>query len=122
MSISTLESVQSRRMLDNLDRMTDERIRAEIGAMQDFTQEVMSKPLTADSVLDERRMYGNAAPTNIRAAKVWEVMADTLDFSDGPQLYEALAIIVRVAKTGDLEAQSLIARMASTFAKYREEA
>jgi hypothetical protein len=122
MSISTLESLDSVRMLREIDRMDDQRIRNEIGYMQDFTQEVMTKPLTSNSKLDTRRIWSAGSATDIRPATVWEVMADTLDYSDGPQLSDALAIIVRVAREGDIEAQSLIARMSSTFAKYREEA
>lgn len=122
MSISTLDSLQSVRMQREIDQLDSDRIAYEVAAYQDFMHEVMGKPLTSDSKLETRYLHRRyEGMSDRRPAKVWEVMADTLDYDNGPHIAEVMAVLVRVAKAGDADARQLLGRMASTFAKYREE-
>lgn len=43
-------------------------------------------------------------------------ISESLDYTSGPELSEVFAMLVKVAKAGDLDAQKLITRMAETYA------
>jgi len=74
----------------------------------------------APRVHDWRASQGKAHRV-MRYPKVREVLADSLDYSGGPSLYEVLAFVVNAARAGDATASQLVSRMADAWAEMNKE-
>jgi len=62
-------------------------------------------------------------PKPLRSQVLHEVMAESLDYADGPSMSEAMQLILNVANGMDCKdmAQKLVNRMAQTYAKFNAE-
>lgn len=99
-----------------------ERASAEMLLASDFAADFLARPMTAPTTTGQKRndyehKNGVLAITE-RAARVGEVIADSLDYSQGPELDDVFALIQRAAHGQDIQAdaRSLIARAAAVFA------
>lgn len=85
----------------------------------EFQREIMDRAMTETTGIDGLWPTFEGGAEGIRRPRLWEVASQQLDYDAGPQLHEVLAVLVRVAKDGDAQAQSIIHRMAECFAAYK---
>lgn len=120
MSIAVTESRDSRLALDALDQQAARHEVAVASLTRMFMNEALAGDMKANSELERRRVYipGNPIAT-YRPARVGEVLADSLDYSDGPGLDDVLDVLARAASGEDIGSvsRSLLLRMACKWAE-----
>lgn len=117
------------RYFDAVNKRDAERQQAEQTFALMFKHEALHKAMDEDSDIDERTDFtftdideGNGcAIRRRRPSKVGEMMADILDYKEGPSITDVLAFVVTKAKDGDADAMKIIDQMARTWAYYKEE-
>lgn len=115
MSISITESRDTLRAYDAMNLTAERRERAERTLTRMFLNEAFAGDMAASSELVTRNCFVAGAMAK-RPATVGEVLADSLDYGNGPSLDDVLSILVRAAKT-DTEARALLDRMACKWAE-----
>ena len=120
------------RHVDSIARFQARVDQAERAVIEDFIAacqrcDANALPSFAPMVTDWRlaktpRSAGEPAPK--RMPTLSEVMAESLDYGDGPSMTEAMQLILNAANGMDVKAQAqgLIDRMATTWAKFNTEA
>lgn len=96
--------------------------RADANALCDFAQVTDWSRVKLHTVSVE-----NAGHLPKRQCTLTEVMSESLDFTTGPAMAEAMQLILNVAYTGNLasapaQARNLLARMAAAYARAHAEA
>lgn len=117
------------RYFDAVNKRDAERQQAEQTFALMFKHEALHKAMDEDSDIDERPSYiqgstlsGESVLAKMRRpSKVGEMMADILDYKEGPSITDVLAFVVAKAKAGDADAMKIIDQMARTWAYYKEE-
>lgn len=111
------------RYFDAVNKRDAERQQAEQTFALMFKHEVMNKAMDDDSDIDDRLDFinGTGLRRKHRPSKVGEMMADILDYKEGPSITDVLAFVVAKAKAGDADAMKIIDQMARTWAYYKEE-
>lgn len=116
------------RYFDAVNKRDAERQQAEQTYALMFKHEALHKGMDDDSDIDDRMDYVNSKENGYpmfargrRPSKVGEMMADILDYKEGPSLTDVLAFVVAKAKAGDADAMKIIEQMARTWAYYKEE-
>ena len=132
MSICVTENRDSQRIRDALDRLSDLQAQAEIATAEDFKTacskgDANALPCFAPMVTDWTAVKPPVIAGQIlprRTPTLSEVMAESLDYGDGPSMTEAMQLILNAANGMDVKAQAqgLIDRMATTWAKFNTEA
>lgn len=136
MSICVTESLQSRRMLDEIHRREDEQQRlkdAEADLADEFAQAIAAgdpdaTPKWAGTVIDydAARKLGIPLYDNDRlprrAYTVAECLRDSLDYSNGPEMGDVLKVLALAIKSMDgavsLAARQLVDRAARKWAEH----
>lgn len=131
MGIAVTENRDSQRIKDAMDTLSDLQARDEIANAEDFKTacrkgDANALPSFAPMVTDWTSVKppvvaGQVMPK--RVPTLSEVMAESLDYGDGPSMTEAMQLILNAANGMDVQAQAqgLIDRMASTWAKFNTE-
>lgn len=88
----------------------------------EFQREVMDRAMTETTGIDGLWPTIESGEHGVRRPYLWEVASQQLDYDAGPRLHEVLAVLVRVARDGDAQAQSIIHRMAEVYASHKEAA
>ena len=111
------------RYFDAVNKRDAERQQAEQTFALMFKHETLHKGMDEDSDIDERIDFYNMTDMRrqTRPSKVGEMMADILDYKEGPSITDVLAFVVAKAKAGDADAMKIIDQMARTWAYYKEE-
>lgn len=132
MSISTLESRDTVRALDAMNARQDRIEAAERAVIDDFTEAcrrgdanamVPWAGLTTDWAQVKAPVIAGL-PLPMRAKQLHEVMVESLDYPDGPDMSEAMQLILNVAYGSDCQAnlavvaRKLVQRMAQTHARH----
>lgn len=136
MSICVTESLQSRRMLDEIHRREDEQQRlkdAEADLANEFAQAIAAgdpyaTPKWAGTVTDyysARKLgidYTDKARLPRRAYTVAECLRDSLEYSNGPEMGDVLKVLALAIKSTDgevsLAARQLVDRAARKWAEH----
>ena len=139
MSICVTESIQSRRMLDDMHKREAEHDRlAQLAADMafDFTRAIEAgdpdaTPAWAGTVIDYARArklgipYGDKRAPR-RACTVAESLQEALDYSNGPSLADVVKVLSMAIKCSDatvaVAARQLVERAAAKFAEQNAEA
>jgi hypothetical protein len=131
MSISVTESRDSQRILDAADQRADSHTKAEIGAIEDFQRACAKGDANAmcqwaHMTTDWEKVQAPVVagqPRPMRVQTLAEVMAESLDYAEGPSMTEAMQLILNAANGSNVQAQaqSLVDRMAKTWAKFNTE-
>ena len=111
------------RYFDAVNKRDAERQQAEQTYALMFKHEALHKAMDEDSDIDDRMDFtnGTGLRRKHRPSKVGEMMADILDYKEGPSIIDVLAFVVAKAKAGDADAMKIIDQMARTWAYYKEE-
>lgn len=131
MSICVTENQDSQRIRDAMDRLSDLQAQAEITAAEDFKTacqkgDANALPNFAPMVTDWTAVKPPVIAGQIlprRTPTLSEVMAESLDYGDGPSMTEAMQLLLNAASGANVQAQAqgLIDRMAATWAKFNTE-
>lgn len=129
MSYSNDPLKDANRYFDAVNKRDAERQQAEQTFALMFKHEALHKSMDEDSDIDDRIAYskidmacgGKGYIRKYRPSKVGEMMADILDYKEGPSITDVLAFVVAKAKAGDADAMKIIDQMARTWAYYKEE-
>jgi len=133
MSYSADPVLDADRHTDEMFRKSDEQDRAEMALAGRFL--AMAKQADANALCDfasttdwdamKRQPIDQRTATRLpkRQQTLAEVMAESLDYSDGPSLSEALQLLLNVAHGADLvnapaQARALLGRMAEKWAYF----
>lgn len=108
---------------DAVNKRDAERQHAEQTYALMFKHEALHKAMDEDSDIDDRMDFTNVTGLRrkTRPSKVGEMMADILDYKEGPSITDVLSFVVAKAKDGDADAMKIIDQMARTWAYYKEE-
>ena len=117
------------RYFDAMNKRDAERQQAEQTFALMFKHEALHKSMDENSDIDDRMDFThtdfvdgiNLSVFRRRPSKVGEMMADILDYKEGPSITDVLAFVVAKAKAGDADAMKIIDQMARTWAYYKEE-
>lgn len=119
-------AVQSQ--LHRMEHETHQQMIAEARMADAFTSAAIAGDMTAPAyfapkINDYRLSRAGVTPPK-RAQTVGEVMADSLDYGNGPSMYDAMRLIAHAATGADVAdmARSLLNRMADAYAHYNAEA
>lgn len=86
---------------------------------QSFICDALKLDLSSKSSLNETTIDFAAEAITRRASKVSEVLFESLDWPNGPNVDQLISFVVGKAKDGDGDAASLLDRMATAYAEHK---
>jgi hypothetical protein len=128
MSYSTDPVLDAARHYEALDQAQEAQVAAEFAATGDFLAACHKGDANAlaDFAPTVRDLTGGiesvGANTRQRMQRLHEVMAESLDYGNGPTMSEAMQLLINAAHSDDLasvqmQARALLRRMGSTWAE-----
>ena len=110
------DSAAVQRQLRDMERETIAQARAEASMADAFIDAMMAGDMKAPAYFAPRDYRG-------RLQAVGDVMAESLDYGNGPSMAEAMRLIAAAAAGADVAdmARSLLNRMADAYAHYNAE-
>ena len=110
------DSAAVHRQLRDMERETIEQARVESSMADAFIDAMMAGDMEAPAYFAPRDYRG-------RLQAVGDVMAESLDYGNGPSMAEAMRLIAAAAAGADVAdmARSLVNRMADVFASHNAE-
>ena len=110
------DSTAVQRQLRSMERETIAQARAEASMADAFTRAAIAGDMTAPAYFAPRDYRG-------RLQTVGAVMAESLDYGNGPSMDDAMRLIAAAAAGADVAdmARSLVNRMADAYAHYNAE-
>lgn len=112
-----LERHQAR--LRHADDLAQQQEDTEMTLQQQFIHTVYTQPVTAKALFAP--MYRNIRDNSWQHQNISDIFAQSLDYTNGPSIGDALAVIIEAAQRGQTSASTLINRCASTWARYSAE-
>ena len=111
------DSAAVHRQLRDMERETIAQARAEASMANAFIEAMMAGDMEAPAYFAPRDYRG-------RLQAVGDVMAESLDYGNGPSMAEAMRLIAAAATGADVAdmARSLLNRMADAYSHYNAEA
>lgn len=108
---------QAQAIIDSAHAESIEQMRAEANMADAFTRAAIAGDMTAPAYFDPRDYKR-------RLQTVGAVMAESLDYGNGPSMDDAMRLIAAAATGADVAdmARSLLNRMADAYAHYNAEA
>ena len=114
--LSGHDSAAVQRQLRDMERETIAQARAEASMANAFLEAMMAGDMEAPAYFAPRDYRG-------RLQAVGDVVAESLDYGNGPSMAEAMRLIAAAAAGADVAdmARSLVNRMADAYAHYNAE-